>query len=175
MRHHTALLTLAALMPLSLPAIADEKPTISIEARAGLLLLGAERPTGGLTLGAGARYLHPFGGGPWGVYAGLGAGVVAPNDGWRWMGVLVSPEAGTWWANGPWHLSAGLDLSAGQLPTCTDWDLCIRSWGLFPGAFGRGAYRAEAFRVGLELGAMWVETLPWSGAGMQGRLVVAYR
>jgi hypothetical protein len=152
----------------------DARPVISTEARAGYLLLGSERPTGGLTLGGAARYLHPFGE-RWGGYAGLGAAVVSPNDGWHWMGALASPEVGVWRAAGPWHLSAGLDLSAGQLPTCTPWGLCLRSWGLFPGAAARVALRGESFRIGLELGGMYVTTLPWSGVGMQARIVGAYR
>src|ERR1041384_1594555 len=149
-------MTRALLLALLLsPAVAraDEKPVLSFEARAGLLVMGADRPTGGGTLGAGARYLHPFGE-AWGGYAGIGASVVAPNDGWHWMGVLAAPEAGAWRAAGPWDLSAGLGLPMGQISTCTDWGLCIRSWGLYPEAVGRVAYRVESFRIGIELGAL---------------------
>lgn len=171
-------MTRAALLCLALlvaPAAAgaEEKPVLSTEARMGLLLMGADRPTGGLTLGGGVRYLHPLGE-AWGGYAGLGAAAVAPDDGWHWMGVLASPEAGAWRAAGPWHFSAGLGLSAGQLPTCTPWGLCLRSWGLFPEAVARVAYRAESFRFGIEAGALLVRTLPWEGAAWQVRFVGAY-
>ncbi len=155
-------------------ASAEEKQVISTEARAGMLVMGSERPTGGLTLGAGLRYLGPLTE-KCGIYGGAGAAVVAPNDGWHWMGVLLSTEAGGWCGAGPWHLSAGLGLPVGQLPTCTSWGLCIRSNGLFPEAVARVAYRAESFRLGLEAGGMWVNTLPWSGAAIQARLVAAYR
>ncbi|MGK3995068.1 hypothetical protein [Sorangium sp. So ce1024] len=163
-----ALASLAAL-----PAAAQERPTLSAEARAGLLVMGGARPTGGVTLGAGARYLHPFDGGPWGLYAGAGA--LATVDSWYWMAVLVAPEAGAWWARGPWHVSAGLGLPAGQLPTCTDWGLCIRSWGLYPEASARVAVRGESVRIGLEASAILVRTLPWSGLGGQVRIVGSYR
>jgi hypothetical protein len=166
---------LAALLLVAAPARAEEKPTLSAEARAGLMLLGGARPTGGLALGAGARYLHPFGAGPWGVYGGLGAAAVGVGDSWHWLGLLAAPEAGAWWASGPWHLSAGLGLPMGQIPTCTDWGLCLRSWGAFPEIAMRGAVRTESLRIGLEVSALWVETLPWSGAGGQVRIVGAYR
>lgn len=156
-------------------ASAEEKPVISTEARAGLLVMGGERTTGGLTLGAGARYLHPFGGGPWGAYAGVGAAAVGVGDSWYWLGLLVAPEAGVWRSAGPWHVSIGLAAPLGQIPTCNDWGLCLRSWGLFPEAAARVAYRADSFRVGVEISALWIETLPWGGAGGQLRIVGAYR
>jgi hypothetical protein len=162
----------------SMPAAAQERPTLSVEARAGLLVMGGRRPTGGITLGAGVRYLHPFDSvatGSWGAYGGLGAGAVGVGDSWYWMGLLAAPEAGAWWARGPWHVSAGLALPAGQLPTCTDWGLCMRSWGLFPEASVRVALRGESFRIGLEASGLWVESLPWSGVGAQFRIVGAYR
>ena len=154
---------------------AEEKPTISAEARAGLMVLGGQRPTGGLTLGAGGRYLQPFGAGPWGVYGGLGAAAVGVGDSWHWLGLLGAPEAGAWWASGAWHLSAGLELPMGQLATCTDWGLCLRSWGVYPEASVRVALRGESVRLGLEISALWVRTRPWSGAGGQLRIVGAYR
>lgn len=166
---------LLALLLVAAPARAEEKPTLSVEARAGMILLGGERPTGGLTLGAGARYLHPFGAGPWGVYGGLGASAVGVGDSWHWMGLLASPEAGAWWASGPWHLSAGLGLPMGQLPTCTDWGLCLRSWGAFPEVAARVAVRTETVRLGVEVGGIGYRTLPASGIGWQLRIVGAYR
>jgi hypothetical protein len=168
-------LVLAGLFMMAPPASAEEKPTLSTEARAGLMVLGGQRPTGGITLGAGVRYLHPFGAGPWGVYGGLGAAAVGVGDSWHWLGLLASPEAGAWWASGAWHLSAGVGLPAGQLPTCTDWNLCLQSWGLFPEGSIRFAVRTEAVRLGVEASALWVETLPWSGVGGQLRIVGAYR
>jgi hypothetical protein len=158
---------------LAFPAVAQEKPTLSAEARAGLIVMGGQRATGGFTLGAGMRYLHPFDGAPWGVYGGLGG--LATVDSWYWMSLLAAPEAGAWWARGPWHVSAGLALPAGQLATCTDWGLCLRSWGLYPEGSVRVALRAESFRVGLEVSGLLVETLPWSGVGGQLRIVGAYR
>jgi hypothetical protein len=169
-----ALLALSTLL-LALPASAEEKPVFSTEARAGWTMLGSDRATGGLTLGAGARYLHPLDGGPWGLYGGLGVAAVGVGDPLDWMGFLASPEAGAWRASGPWHLSAGLGVPMGRLATCTDWSLCILSWGLFPEAAARVALRSENFRVGLEVSALWVRTLPWSGAGGQMRIVGAYR
>jgi hypothetical protein len=52
--------------------------------------------------------------------------------------------------------------------------MCLRSWGLYPEAVGRVAYRAESFRLGIEAGTMLVRTLPWDGAAWQLRLVGAY-
>lgn len=173
------LIVLLLALLVALPAAAEpsggEKPTLSTEARAGVTVLGGQRTTGGLTLGAGARYLHPFGGGPWGVYGGLGAAAVGVGDSWHWLGILASPEAGAWWASGPWHVSAGLESPAGQLTTCTDWSLCLRSLGLYPGISARIAVRGESVRIGLELGGTYVNTLPWSGVGWQARIVGAYR
>lgn len=169
------LVVLVSALPAGAAEQRAEKPTLSTEARAGLVVLGGERTTGGLTLGAGARYLHPFGAGPWGVYGGLGAAAVGVGDSWHWLGLLASPEAGAWWASGPWHVSVGLEVPAGQLATCADWGLCLRSWGLYPGLSGRVAVRSESVRIGLELGGTYVDTLPWAGVGWQARIVGAYR
>lgn len=176
MKRAICILAYALALLAALPAAAQEKPTISAEARAGLLVMGDLRPTGGITLGAALRYLHPLDSGAtgsWGVYGGIG--VLASVDSWYWMVVLAAPEAGAWWARGPWHVSAGLALPTGQLPTCTDWGMCMRSWGLFPEGSLRVALRGESFRIGLEASGLWVESLPWSGVGAQLRLVGAYR
>ncbi|WP_438029059.1 hypothetical protein [Sorangium sp. So ce233] len=175
MKRPAALLAWAALAVAPSSAAAEEKPTISTEARAGWTVLGGERVTGGFTVGAGARYLQPLDGGPWGLYGGLGVAAVGVSDGWYWMGLLASPEAGAWWASGAWHISTGLGLPAGQLPTCTDWGLCIRSWGLYPEVAARIAVRGESVRIGLEASGMLVRTLPWSGLGGQVRIVGAHR
>lgn len=159
-------------------AAAEERPTISTEARAGWTVLGGERTTGGLTLGGGIRYLAPIGpmfDGTWGLYSGIGAAAVGVGDSWHWLGLIAAPEVGSWWASGPWHVSAGLALPAGQIPTCTDWGLCLRSWGIFGEGSVRAAVRSEGVRLGLEVSALWVDSLPWSGVGGQLRIVGAYR
>jgi hypothetical protein len=165
----------AALLFVSAPASAEERPVLSFEARAGLTVMGGDRSTGGLTLGGGVRYLAPIGGGPWGLYGGAAADAVGVGDSWHWLGVLIGPELGGWRAAGPWRISAGIGAPIGQIPTCTDWDLCLRHWGVFPTGGGRVAYRAESFQVGLDIRAMYVNTLSWSGAATQIRLVGSYR
>lgn len=168
------LLTLALLL-FAVPALAEEKPTLSVEARAGWTIMGGGRSTGGLTLGGAVRYVHPIDGGPWGWHAGIGADAVGVGDSWYWLGLVAGPELGAWRDADAWRLSAGLSLPMGQLATCTDWGLCVRHWGAFPAGAVRGEYRAESFRLGVEAGAMWVNTLSWSGAATQLRIVGAYR
>lgn len=170
-----ALLTLAVFL-LAAPVLAQEKSTISTEARAGWTAMGDERSTGGLTLGVGARYVRPVDGGPWGWHAGVTADAVGVGDPWRWLGIVVGPGLGGWRdVSDTWRVSAGLSLPLGQLPTCTDWGLCMRHWGIYPASAARIEYRADSFRVGGEAGAMWVDTLSWSGAAVQLRIVGAYR
>lgn len=138
--------------------------------------MGGERPTGGPTLGGAARYVRPIDGGPWGWYAGAAAEAVGVGDSWYWLGLLAGPELGGWRdVSDAWRVYAGLSLPLGQLPTCTDWGLCMRHWGIYPASAARIEYRADSFRVGGEAGAMWVDTLSWSGAAVQLRIVGAYR
>ena len=168
-----ALLT-SAIFLLAAPALAEE-PVISVEARAGWTTMGGERTTGGLTLGGAGRYVRPVDGGPWGWHAGVGADAVGVGDSWHWLGILAGPEIGGWRAIDAWRVSVGFSLPMGQLPTCNDSNLCIRYWGAFPAGAGRVEYRAESFRLGVEAGAMYVNTLGWAGAATQLRIVGAYR
>jgi hypothetical protein len=168
-------LTLALLL-LAAPALAEDEARIAPEARAGLTVMGGARSTGGLTLGAGMRYLRPFGErGPWGWYAGAAADAVGVGDSWYWLGLLAGPEAGVWRNADTWRLSAGLSLPMGQIPTCNDWNLCVRHWGLFPAGAARVTYGGDSGRVGLEAGAQYVNTLSWTGAAWQVRIVGSYR
>jgi hypothetical protein len=169
-----ALLTLAVLL-LAAPALAEEESPLSAEARAGWTFMGGERSTGGLTLGGAARYSQPFGSGPWGWHAGIGADAVGVGGSWHWLGLTAGPELGAWRNADAWRLSAGLSLPMGQLPTCTDWNLCTRFWGFFPAGGLRASVRGKGVHLGLEAGAMYVNTLSWTGAAWQLRFVGAYR
>lgn len=164
----------AALLLTASEARAEGERRWSAEARSGWAVLGpAERPTGGLTLGAAGRYTGRLGE-TWGWHAGASLEAVGVGDSWHWLGIVGGPEVGTWARIGSARVEATLELPYGQLPTCNDWGLCLRYWGVYPGAALRAAWQpSDAAVLGAELGGLYVDTLGWTGVGWTARAVGA--
>lgn len=162
----------AALLALASEASAEEDRRWSAEARSGWAVLGpGERPTGGLTLGAAARYSSRVGE-SWGWHAGASMDAVGVGDSWHWLGIVGGPDAGVWARLDPVRVELTLELPYGQLPVCNDWGLCLRYWGIYPGANVRAAWQpSDAAVLGAELGGLYVDTLGWTGVGWTARAV----
>lgn len=171
----------AALLVSSVSLGQERQPTkirLSVEPRLGIMVLGFEAPTGGLSAGATAKVLFPMNEEA-GLYAGAGADLIGLPGGWYHMGVVAGPRAGAWRRWGAFELGGGLGLLYGQLTTCRLWEVvvrqCMRWWNAWPEASVRASYVGESVRVGVEATALLLP-LPWGTTGGGGLAVVgAYR
>lgn len=162
-------LAVAALFLLTAPAMAkeDEPKPWSVSAGVGNVWLGGQRPTGGLSIDVAGRRSWPIN-----ERSTLDIGLQAQTFGFaggaHWMGMLGGPQAGVTWTTPLEGLTAGVSASVvyGRLPMCTDWGLCIRYWGIFPGGSLRFAFGNATVAVISELTARYVTTLSWTGAGI---------
>lgn len=130
-------ISVAALL-LAAPASAQEKRERpwQVDAGATYVMLGDQHPTGGWTPTVTARRWWPTS-----ERARVSAGVGAAAFGFsslHWLGFLAGPEVGgDYRLTESWRAGGAIAADMGRIPVCTNWDLCMRHWGLFPRAQAR--------------------------------------
>lgn len=128
----------------------------------------AERPTGGLSVSVGARYLLPLDQ-RWALVAGPGVELFGFAGGTEWMGAFVSPKLGAVWMTPLDGLAVEItaEMPYGVAPVCNDWALCLDYWGWWPGGTARVGYGSKAVSFILDTTIRYVDTLAWQGAGVR--------
>jgi len=148
-----------------------ELPRRSLAFRAGYVVMGAKRPTGGPMPTVEGLYAWPLSDAVR-LLAGAELGIIVDVEP-RWIGVLGGPLAGI--AGRPWSAPIDMRLAAhvdlGHLPTCNAWGLCMQYSGLFPaGSFAATWTPSPQAFLGAFVDARYVKTLGWTGAGLGGGL-----
>lgn len=153
-----------ALLLSSSTALAVEQRPWSVFAAVGNVWLGPpERPTGGASVSLGGRYSWPLGKRAM-LDAGLSAETFGFAGGSHWMALIVGPSAGV--SVSPVEgLRLGLDFDVpyGRVPVCNDWGLCLRYWGIYPGAALHALYGGETVGAVVDVTVRLVDTLGWTG------------
>lgn len=176
MKRSLLLLSVAVLLASPVPATGQEprKARVTVEPWAGVVVLGLETPTGGVSAGAAVLARFPF----WedaGVELGTGLRLVGIQGGWHHMGIIAGPRVGAWRRWGSLELGGGLGLPYGQLATCRPWEVgarqCMRWWNGWPWGDVRAVYVDGNTRVGVELSALYLP-LPWGATAGGGLAAV---
>lgn len=130
----------------------------------GYAILGDERTTGGLALGAHGSRAWTLGTSTT-LHTGAIVSVIGAGDDSHWLGLVAGPELRVDQELGRSGVSldVAVDAAYGRLPACHDWGLCLRYWGLFPAASVRAAYGSERGTVAVGLTGRYVNTKGWTG------------
>jgi hypothetical protein len=173
MRPSLCLLGIAAVLALPASAAGQEprKVRVTVEPWAGVMVLGLEAPTGGMSVGASALARVPLGEDA-GLDINAGLRLIGLQGGWYHMGVVAGPRVGAWRRWGHLELGGGLGLPYGQLATCRPWGVharqCMRWWNGWPAGDVRALYVDGNTRVGVEVSGLYLP-LSWgdtAGGGL---------
>jgi hypothetical protein len=148
---------------------AEEREPWSADVRIGNVFMGGERPTGGLSVALGGRREWPLGE-RFALHAGVAGEIFGFAGGMHWAGLLAVPSAGATWTTpvDGLRVGASVEVPYGRIPTCNDWGLCIRYWGLVPGVAVRVSYASKAVGALTDVSVRYVDTLGWSGVAIAG-------
>jgi hypothetical protein len=169
-------LTVAALLALSASVFGQEprKLRVTVEPWAGVMVLGFEAPTGGMSAGASALARIPLGNDA-GVDLGAGLRLIGLQGGWHHLGIIAGPRAGAWRRWGHIEFGGGLGLPYGQLATCRPWAegarQCMRWWNGWPWGDVRAMWVDGNARVGVEISVLYLP-LPWGDSAGVGLAAV---
>ncbi len=147
-------------------AAAEGKTSVSAQARVGGRVLGTQRATGGVTIGASAHLLYPVATSDATsllAFGGVTGEAIGIQSGWHWAGIVAGPEAGLRLRSGWYDGGIGVGVTYGQLPIVSEMGIPMRWWCLSPHLAVRPiGYRADDFSVALQIDPMYV--VPGSGA-----------